>query len=116
MLIVALIAFTSNLNAQLCPENIDFENNNFNNWKIYSGSISTQNAGNCIVKLGNNGTGAQAEGVSYLVNVPANRPEFTLTYQYAVVLDDPDHHEIEQPRFIARVKDVKTNEYISCAS
>lgn len=151
MLIVALIAFTSNLNAQLCPENIDFENNNFNNWKIYSGSISTtslnlddipqpifgrhniisdknaidpygqfaivpQNAGNCIVKLGNNGTGAQAEGVSYLVNVPANRPEFTLTYQYAVVLEDPDHHEIEQPRFIARVKDVKTNEYISCAS
>ncbi|WP_421943685.1 hypothetical protein [Pedobacter sp.] len=57
--------------------------------------IIPKNAGNYIVKLGNNGTGAQAEGVSYLINVPANRPEFTLTYQYAVVLEDPNHHEIE---------------------
>lgn len=50
------------------------------------------------VKLGNNGTGAQADGMSYLLNVPADRPEFTLTYQYAVVLEDPNHPLEEQPR------------------
>ncbi|WP_290238845.1 gliding motility-associated C-terminal domain-containing protein [Pedobacter aquatilis] len=139
------------MNAQLCPENIDFENSNFKNWKIYSGAISAtalsledisqsilgrhtiindknavdpygqfplipKSAGNYTVKLGNNGTGGQAEGISYIINVPENRPEFTLTYQYAVVLEDPNHQAIEQPRFIARVKDVETNQYISCAS
>lgn len=151
VIIVACCTSTFNLSAQLCPENIDFENSNFKNWKIYSGSITAtslnienvlqpissrhtiindlkavdpygqfplvpKNAGNYIVKLGNSGTGAQSEGISYLINVPSDRPEFTLTYQYAVVLEDPDHHTIEQPRFIARVKEIQTNEYISCAS
>ncbi len=75
-----------------------------------------KNGGNFTVKLGNNGTGAQVDGISYLLNVPADRPEFTLTYQYAVVLEDPNHPLQEQPRFIARVKDVEQNTYISCAS
>lgn len=75
-----------------------------------------KNGGNFSVKLGNNGTGAQVDGVSYLLNVPSDRPEFTLTYQYAVVLEDPSHPMEEQPRFIARVKDLEKNEYIPCAS
>jgi len=155
MLIIACLAIPSKLYAQSCPENIGFENGNFRNWKLFTGTttidknknvISTneinapimgrqtiisnktekdyyggfdlipKNGGNYSVKLGNNGTGAQVEGISYLLTVPANRPEFTLTYQYAVVLEDPSHPLEEQPRFIARVKDVKRNEYISCAS
>ncbi|KQS28433.1 gliding motility-associated C-terminal domain-containing protein [Pedobacter sp. Leaf194] len=151
MLFIVLLAITSKSFAQLCPENIGFENGSFKNWKIYTGTISTsgvsinevanatlgrhtlqndrvaldaygkfpivpKNAGNYTVKLGNNGTGAQAEGISYLINVPANRPEFTLTYQYAVVFEDPNHSVSEQPRFLARVKDLETGKYIPCAS
>lgn len=145
----------SKLFAQACPENIGFENGNFQNWKMYTGVTSIinsknqvtlseipvasvgrhtilnnkilldpygnfpvipKNGGNYSVKLGNSGTGNQAEGISYLINVPANRPEFTLTYQYAIVLEDPNHQPAEQPRFIARVKDVEKNQYIPCAS
>ena len=155
MLLVASIAIPSKIYAQSCPDNIGFENGNFQNWSIYVGTatadgdknvVSTaeikspivgrhtiisdkslvdpygkfpivpKNGGNFAVKLGNNGTGGQAEGVSYLLTVPADRPEFTLTYQYAVVLEDPNHLHEEQPRFIARVKDLEKNEYISCAS
>jgi hypothetical protein len=74
------------------------------------------NGSNYAIKLGNNGTGSQAESVSYLIDVPADSPEYTLTYQYAVVLEDPSHIPAEQPRFIARVKDISTGEYITCAS
>ncbi|KLT64229.1 hypothetical protein AB669_16825 [Pedobacter sp. BMA] len=84
---------------------------------IYGGfKLVPENGGNFSVKLGNNGTGGQVDQISYLINIPANRPEFTLTYQYAVVLEDPNHLNEEQPRFIARVKDLETNQYIPCAS
>ncbi|MGM9475964.1 hypothetical protein ACS5PU_06020 [Pedobacter sp. GSP4] len=155
MLLIACFATPSKLYAQSCPENIGFENGNFQNWKIFTGAISIENnqntitmnevakpipgrhsiisnkklvdayggfslipptGGNFSVKLGDNGTGGQVDGISYLLTVPADRPEFALTYQYAVVLEDPDHQPFEQPRFIARVKDVAKNEYISCAS
>lgn len=155
MLLIASLVIPSKMFAQSCPENIGFENGNFQNWKAYTGTatvdgdknivettevksaitgrqtiisdkslrdpygkfpIVPKNGGNFVVKLGNNGTGGQAEGISYLLTVPADRPEFTLTYQYAVVLEDPNHLHEEQPRFIARVKDVEKNEYISCAS
>lgn len=78
--------------------------------------VIPKNGGNFSVKLGNNGTGSQADGISYLLSIPTDRPEFTLTYQYAIVLEDPNHLNEEQPRFIARIKDVETNEYIQCAS
>ncbi|WP_316829422.1 gliding motility-associated C-terminal domain-containing protein [Pedobacter aquatilis] len=151
MLFIVFTAMTSKMYAQLCPENIGFENGNFKNWKLFTGSISTngvtlnevgnavsgrhtlqndrkavdqygkfpivpKNAGNYTVKVGNNGTGNQAEGISYLINIPSDRPEFTLTYQYAVVFEDPNHAPVEQPKFIARVKDLETGLYIPCAS
>nr|WP_225872391.1 gliding motility-associated C-terminal domain-containing protein [Pedobacter frigidisoli] len=155
MLLIASFAMPSILYAQSCPENIGFENGNFQNWKISNGVTTISNnknivttneianpaygrhtvisdknltdpyggfalvpasGGNFSVKLGNNGTGAQVDGISYLINIPTNRPEFTLTYQYAVVLEDPNHLPNEQPRFIARVKDLEKNEYIPCAS
>jgi hypothetical protein len=155
MLLIVSFAMPSKLCAQSSQENIGFENGNFQNWKIYAGTIAIENnqnvvtmnevpkpisgrhtiisnkklvdpyggfpliapsGGNYSVKLGNNVTGAQIDGISYLMTVPADRPEFTLTYQYAVVLEDPDHEPFEQPRFIARIKDVEKNEYIPCAS
>jgi hypothetical protein len=68
------------------------------------------------VKLGNDGTQANAEGLSYLISVPADKSSFVITYQYAVVFQDPGHSEAEQPRFTAKVLDLSTNTYITCGS
>jgi len=155
MMLITSFVMPSGSYAQSCPENIGFENGNFQNWKIFTGLVSIENnqasftlnelakpatgrhtiiskkelvdayggfslipptGGNFVAKIGDNGTGSQVDGISYLMTVPVDRPDFTLTYQYAVVLEDPDHEPYEQPRFIARVKDVEKNEYIPCAS
>jgi len=71
---------------------------------------------NFALKLGNNVNGAQAERVTYLVNVPANAVDFYISYQYAVVFQDPGHLPYQQPRFLAQVRDVATNTYLPCAS
>ena len=72
--------------------------------------------GRYSVRLGNSGIGAQAERLSYTLKVPANQPDFTLTYYYAVVFEDPNHSQHQQPRFTARVFDVAAGQYIPCAS
>ncbi|TDG35665.1 hypothetical protein EZJ43_11625 [Pedobacter changchengzhani] len=158
LIVIALVISNitvKNAYSQNCPDNIGFENGNFQNWKMSTGyteivngkntvdlaeisyavtdrhtilkdskvldpygkfAVVPKDGGHVAVKLGNDGTGAQAEGISYLLNVPLNKPEFTLTYQYAVVLEDPNHAPEEQPRFVARVKDLSTGQYIPCAS
>jgi len=88
-----------------------------NNVDPYGGfSISPADGSGYAVKLGNSGTGAQAERISYLFNVPANQADFIITYQYAVVLQDPGHIPADQPRFTAKVFDITANSYISCGS
>ncbi len=67
------------------------------------------------LKLGNDGTGAQAERVSYTFTVPNNQT-YSIIYNYAVVFQNPDHADYEQPKFTARVFDVASNQYISCGS
>jgi gliding motility-associated-like protein len=74
------------------------------------------NGSNYTVKLGNNGTGSQAERISYTFTIPANVGLFSLVYNYAVVFEDPSHPLAEQPRFIARVFDVATNNYVGCST
>src|SRR5690349_12604373 len=44
--------------------------------------------GNYSVKLGNDNTGSDAEGLSYTFQVPANVDTFSFTYFYAVVFQD----------------------------
>ncbi|MBL7742059.1 MAG: WG repeat-containing protein [Chitinophagaceae bacterium] len=68
------------------------------------------------LKLGNNVNGAEAERVSYQINVPANSADASITYRYAVVFQDPGHLTYQQPRFSAKVLDVLTNTYLDCAS
>lgn len=68
------------------------------------------------VRLGNNINGAEAERITYQVTVPADASEASITYRYAVVFEDPGHEPYEQPRFIARVRDIATGEYLPCAS
>jgi gliding motility-associated-like protein len=72
---------------------------------------------NFALKLGNTNVHDEAERVSYLINVPAGSADASITYRYAVVFQNPDDHlPEEQPRFIAKLKDVSTNTYIDCAS
>lgn len=78
--------------------------------------------GQYTLKLGNDSVGAQAERVRYIINVPANEPNYSITFQYAVVLENPDanqggaHTDQEQPRFTAKLYDPQTNEYLPCGS
>ena len=67
------------------------------------------------LKLGNDGTGMMAERVSYTFTVPNNQV-YSIIYNYAVVFQNPDHAEYEQPKFTARVFDVSSNQYAKCGS
>jgi len=73
-------------------------------------------AGNYSVKLGNENTGSEAEGMSYTFQIPALDDTFSLTYFYAVVFEDPGHDTYEQPRFFVTAYDVLTGNIIDCAS
>ncbi len=72
--------------------------------------------GKYSVKLGNDLTGSESEGLSYTFQVPANVDTFSFTYFYAVVFQDPDHSIIQQPRFFVTAYDVVTGQIIDCAS
>jgi gliding motility-associated-like protein len=72
--------------------------------------------GNYSVMLGNSGTGAGAEAISYTFQVPTTVDTFTFTYFYAVVFQDPKHITQEQPRFFVTAYDVATGATINCAS
>lgn len=68
------------------------------------------------VKLGNTSGGAQAEGISYLFTIPANRNTYSLIYHYAVVFQDPNHLEFQQPRLVLEVWNETDDELIDCSS
>ncbi len=72
--------------------------------------------GNYSVRLGNQSTGSQAEGLSYTFVVPSAIDTFTFTYFYAVVFENPNHAGQEQPRFFVTAYDVVTGNTINCAS
>jgi gliding motility-associated-like protein len=72
--------------------------------------------GTSSVKLGNDLTSAEAEGLSYTFTVPNLVDTFSFTYYYAVVFQDPNHVEISQPRFFVTAYDVESGELINCAS
>ncbi|HEY0676849.1 MAG TPA: PKD domain-containing protein [Chitinophagaceae bacterium] len=72
--------------------------------------------GRYSVKLGNEQTNANAEGLSYTFQVPTTIDTFTFTYFYAVVFEDPSHSMPEQPRFFVTAYDVATGEVVNCAS
>ena len=127
--ILLLLASTS---FAQCP-NINFEQNSFNGWvgtrgfccpivmqntgivanrhTITSGTGTDINTCNIVpivapgstysARLGNNIVGSQAEGLSYTFTVT---PQSNLiSYQYAVVFEDPGHLPVEQPRFEAKI-------------
>ncbi len=66
-------------------------------------------------KLGNKGTGSQAERATYFVHVPATATNYSLVYRYAVVLQDEGHPPEQQPRFVVRAYDSATTASLPCA-
>ncbi|MES2331819.1 MAG: gliding motility-associated C-terminal domain-containing protein [Bacteroidota bacterium] len=78
--------------------------------------VNCPDGGNYTLKLGNDDTKAMAEGVYYTFTIPADRNDFSLIYHYAVVLQNPNHSRDEQPKFMAQVFNVTTNQYITCSS
>jgi len=66
--------------------------------------VNSPNGSNYTLRLGNDQTGAEIESVSYDFKIPSDR--YSITYYYAVVMNNPNHPPDEQPRFSAKVEDV----------
>ncbi len=78
--------------------------------------VNCPNGSGYSIKLGNNITGRQAERVSYTFTIPADDNNYSIIYDYAVVFQNPNHAEWEQPKFTANVYDVTNDSYIGCSS
>lgn len=78
--------------------------------------ISCPNGSGYSVKLGNELTGAQADRVSYTFTVPANKNEYSIIYNYAIVFQNPGHSATEQPRFTSKVFDETEGQYLGCGA
>lgn len=78
--------------------------------------ISCPNGSGYSIKLGNALVGGHADRVNYTFTVPADRNEYSIIYNYAIVFQNPNHLPEEQPRFTSRVFDENAGEYLSCGS
>ncbi|MEP7279642.1 MAG: T9SS type B sorting domain-containing protein [Bacteroidota bacterium] len=78
--------------------------------------VNCPNGSNHSIRLGNDLGGGQAEGISYQFTVPANRDVYSLIYHYAVVFQDPNHQESQQPRMEVEITNVTDNKKIDCSS
>lgn len=78
-----------------------------------TGNVLTQVAPNYqfSARVGNSGTGAQGEALSYTLAV--NNSNSLFIYNFAVVLEDPGHSPSEQPRFEIRVRN-STGQIVPC--
>jgi gliding motility-associated-like protein len=140
--LLATSIFSTRVYAQSCP-NVDFSAGTFANWQGRTGTCCPINlptpgfvAGrhtiiaapgtdpntcgglvlpatgfNQVARLGNAVNGAQAEGLSYTLVVDPTNALFI--YTYAVVLEDPGHSVVDQPRFELQVRD-QFNNIIPC--
>ena len=79
-------------------------------------SLDAPNGSDYIIQLGNNDYNRGAERISYVINVPSNTEEYSIVFNYAVVLENPNHELDEQPKFTAKVIDVATNTFTECGS
>lgn len=78
--------------------------------------VNCPNGSGHSIKLGNSEGGGQAEGVSYEFTIPSNMNSYSLIYHYAVVFQDPNHYEFEQPRMEIEITNITDNVPISCAT
>lgn len=78
--------------------------------------VNCPNGSGHSIRLGNDEGGGEAEGISYEFTIPANRNVYSLMYYYAVVFQDPNHQEFQQPRMVVEITDVTDNKLIECSS
>lgn len=78
--------------------------------------VNCPNGSGHSIRLGSTEAGGEAEGVSYEFTIPANDNSYTLTYNYAVVFQSPNHQDFQQPRMQIEITNVTDNTTISCAS
>ncbi len=78
---------------------------------IYPDTFPMVNTGNFSVRLGNSSVGAEFERLMTTFRVTAENTLFV--YRFAVVLQDPNHKPVQQPKFDVRVLDGK-NKTVSC--
>jgi gliding motility-associated-like protein len=68
------------------------------------------------IRLGNDLGGGEAEGISYDFVVPAGQNSYSLIYYYAVVFQDPNHQEFQQPRMVIEITNLSDGSLIYCSS
>lgn len=78
--------------------------------------LDAPNGSEYVIQLGNEINGRGAESISYTLDVPANVDNYSITFNYAVVFENPSHDNDEQPKFTARVFDVGSNASTPCGS
>src|SRR5207253_10017978 len=78
--------------------------------------VNCPNGSGHSIRLGNNMGGGEAEGISYEFAIPANRNVYSLMYYYAVVFQDPNHQQFQQPRMVVEITDLTDNTVIDCSS
>ncbi len=76
--------------------------------------IVAPGGGGYSLKLGNTSVDAEAERASYSVQVPNSLNDFSLTYRFAVVFEDPGHYSFQQPRFEVSTLDSNTGLLLPC--
>jgi gliding motility-associated-like protein len=93
----------------------------YNRHTIESGGVDrygsfptvSPNGSKYSVRLGNDGVIHQAERLSYTFTVP-NVLQYNLVLSYAVVFQNPNHPDFEQPRFRVTVFNLTDNEPVDC--
>jgi len=73
------------------------------------------NGSNYSIQLGSTDTSSEAERVTYTFTVPKGSA-YNIIFNYAVVLQNPNHLPFQQPKFMAQVYDVTDGKYIDCPS
>lgn len=68
------------------------------------------------VKLGMEQGGSDAHGLNYTFTVPATSGDYSIIYNYAVVLENPKHESFEQPQLAVKIFNVTDNKYEDCGS
>ena len=83
---------------------------------LYGGfPVVAPGGGTYSLKLGNDQVGAQTERVRYYIHVPNNANNYSFTYKYAVVFQDPGHQPQDQPKFLIKAYDSVTGNLVPCS-
>jgi gliding motility-associated-like protein len=75
--------------------------------------VQCPNGSKYSVKINDDSKNKKAERVSYTFQTPSAGP-YSIIFNYAIVLDNPNHSDYQQPRFTAVVYDVTDGTEIEC--